>query len=66
MQLFIFIFASKLSTVILLSHPHDTLCTSFQAKWEIQLFWLKFAQKMDLGLEFKKTNLRIRNSILEN
>ena len=52
MQLFIFIFASKLSTVILQSHPHDTLCTSFQTKWGIQLFWLKFAQKMDLGLEF--------------
>ena len=31
----------------------------------IQFFRLKFAQKMDLGLEFQKTNLRIRIKILE-
>ena len=40
-------------------------CTSFQAKWRIQVFRLKFVQKMDLGLEFQKTNLRIRISILK-
>ena len=65
MQLFIFIFSSKPCSVCLQSHPQDTLCTSFQAKWRIQVFWLKFVQKMDLGLEFQKTNLRIRISILK-
>ena len=64
-QLFIFIFASKHSSVSLQSHPQDTLCTSFQAEWRIQLFRLKFAQKMDIGLEFQKINLRIRINILE-
>ena len=64
-QLFIFIFVFKPSSLSLQSHPEDILCTSFQAKWRIQLFQLKFAEKMDLGLEFQKTNLRIRTSILE-
>ena len=64
-ELFIFIFASKSSCVSLQSHPQDTLCTSFQEKWRIQPFWLKFAQKMDIDLEFQKTNPRIRISILE-
>ena len=36
-----------------------------QSKWRIQLFRFKLAQKMDLGFEFQKPNLRIRNSILE-
>ena len=31
----------------------------------IQIFQLKFVQKMDLGLEFQKTNLRITISILK-
>ena len=31
----------------------------------IQIFQLKFVQKMDLGLGFQKTNLRIRISILK-
>ena len=31
----------------------------------IQIFRLKFVQKMDLGLEFQKANLRIRISILK-
>ena len=61
-QLFIFIFASKPCSVLLQSH---TLCTSFQEKGRIQLSRLKFAQIMDLGLDFQKTNLRIRISILE-
>ena len=60
----IFIFSSKPGSIFLQSHPQDTLCTSFQAKWRIQIFWLKFVQKMDLGLEFQKTDLRIRISIL--
>ena len=64
-QLFILIFSSKPCPVFSQSHSLDTLCTSFQAKWRIQVFWLKFAQKMDLGLEFQKTNLRIRISILK-
>ena len=54
MQLFIFIFAFKPCSVFLQSHPQDTLCTSFQAKQRVQLFRLKFAQKIDLGLEFRK------------
>ena len=41
------------------SHPQDTLYTSFQAKWRIEAFRLKFGQKMDLGLEFHKTNIEI-------
>ena len=61
-QLFIFIFASKPCSVLLQSH---TLCTSFQEKGRIQLSRLKFAQIMDLGLDFQKTNLRLRISILE-
>ena len=60
-----FIFSSKLCSVFLQSHPQDTLCTSFQAKWRIQIFRLKFVQKFDLGLEFQKSNLRIRISILK-
>ena len=64
-QLLIFIFASKPSSVSLQSHPRDTLCTSFQAKWRIELFRLKFAQKTDIRLEFQKTNLRIRISNLK-
>ena len=64
-QLFIFIFSSKPGSVFLQSHPQDTLCTSFQAKWKIQGFRLKFVQKMDLGLVFQKTSLRIRISILK-
>ena len=65
MQLFIFIFISKPFSSSLQSHPQYTLSTSFQAKWRIQLFWLKFAQKIDLDLTFHKTNLTIRISILE-
>ena len=75
MQLLIFIFASKSPSVSLQSHPEDTVCTSFQTKWKIQLFLLKFAQKMDLGfknqhhrnlsLKLEKTNIKIRISILE-
>ena len=61
MQLFIFIFACKPSQ----SHSQDTLCTSLQTSLRIQLFRLKFAHKMDIGLEFQETNLRIRISILE-
>ena len=64
-QLFIFIFASNPSAVSLQAHPQDTLCTSFQAKWRIQHFRLKFAKKIDISLEFQKTNLRVRISILE-
>ena len=64
-QLIIFIFSSKPCSVFFQSHPQDTLCTSFQAKWRIQFFRLNFVQKMDLGLEFQKTNLRIRISILQ-
>ena len=64
-QLFIFIFSSEACSVFLQSHSQDTLCTSFQAKWRIQIFRLKFVQKMDLGLEFQKTNLRIRINILK-
>ena len=64
-QLIILIFSSKPSFVFLQLHPQDTLCTSFQEKWRIQVFWLKFVQKMDLGLEFQKTNLRIRISIFK-
>ena len=33
--------------------------------WEIQVFLLKFVQKMGLRLELQKTNLRIRISILK-
>ena len=62
---FIFIFASKPSSVSLQSHPEDILCTSFYAKWRTQLFRLKFVSKRDLGLEFQNTNLRVRISILE-
>ena len=58
-------FASKPSSVSLQSHPQDTLCTSFKAKWRIQLFRLKFAQKINIALGFQKTNLRIRISILK-
>ena len=65
MQLFIFIFSSKHGSVFLQSHSQDTLCTSFQAKWKIQGFRFKFVQKMDLGLKFQKTNLRLRVSILK-
>ena len=65
MQLFIFIFSSKPCSVFLQSHPQDTLCTSFQEKWRIQVFWLKFVQKIDLSLKFQKTNLTIRISILK-
>ena len=64
-QLFIFIFASKPFCVSLQSHPQDTLCTSFQTKQRIQLFPLKFSQKINIGLEFQKINLRIKISILE-
>ena len=64
-QLFIFIFSSKPDSVFLQSHPQDILCTTFQAKWKIQGFRFKFVQKTDLGLEFQKTNLRIRISILK-
>ena len=64
-QLFIFIFASKPSSVSLQSYPQDTLCTSFWGKWRIQPLRLKFSQKMDIDLEFQKTNLRIRISMLE-
>ena len=60
-----FIFSSKRGSVFLQSHPEDTLCTSFQAMWEIQGLRFKFVQKMDLGLEFQKTKLRIRISILK-
>ena len=60
-----FCLSSKPCSVFFQSHPQDTLCTSFQAKWRIQIFRLKFVQKMDLGLEFQKTNLRIRISILK-
>ena len=65
MQLFIFFFSSKHGSVSLQSHPQDTLCTSFQAKWKIQGFRFKFVQKLDLGLKFQKTNLRLRVSILK-
>ena len=58
-------FSSKLCSAFLQSHPQDTMCTSFQAKMRIQNFRLKFVQKMNLGLEFQKTNLRIRVSILK-
>ena len=43
MQLFIFIFASKPSSVSLQSYPQDGLCANVQAKWIIQLFQPKFA-----------------------
>ena len=62
MQLFIFIFASKLCSVFLESHPQDILCTSFRAKWRIRL---EFAQKMGLDMEIQKTNLRITIRILK-
>ena len=65
MQLFIFNFSSKHGSVFLQSHSQDTLCTSFQAKWKIQGFQFKFLQKMDLGLKFQKTNLKIRINIFE-
>ena len=64
-QLFIFIVSSKPGSVFLQSHPQDTQCPSFQAKWRIQIFRLKFVQKMDLGLEFQKTNIEIRINIFE-
>ena len=38
---------------------------SFQEKWTIRLFRLKFAQKMDLGLEFQKTIVGIKINILK-
>ena len=65
MQFFIFIFSSKPCSVFLQLHPKDTLCTNFQAKWRIQVFQLKFVQKMDLGLEFQKTNTEVRINIFE-
>ena len=58
-QLFIFIFSPKPCLVFLQLHPQDTLCTSFQAKRKLQGFQLEFVRKMDLSLEFQKTNLRI-------
>ena len=64
-QLLIFMFSSKPGSVFSKSHPQGNLCTCFKAKWKIQSFQFKFAQKMDLGLEFQKTNLRIRISILK-
>ena len=60
-----FYLSSKPCSVFFQSHPQDTLCNSFQAKWRIEVFRLKFGQKMDLGLEFQKTNLRIRINILK-
>ena len=64
-QLFNFIFASKPPSVSFQSHPQDTLRVRLQAKWTIRFFRLKFARKMDLSLEFQKTNVGIRISILE-
>ena len=78
-QLFIFIFSSKPGSVFLQSHPQDTLCTSFQAKWKTQGFLFKFVQKkdlrskfqnknqhpQDLGLKFEKTNIEIKINIFE-
>ena len=78
-QLSIFIICSKPLSVFVQSHPQDTLCTSFQAKWETQGFLFKFVQKkdlrskfqnknqhpQDLGLKFEKTNIEIRINIFE-
>ena len=41
-QFFIFIFTCKTSCFSLQSQPHVILFTSFQAKWRIQLSYLKF------------------------
>ena len=65
MQLFIFIFTSKPWSVFLQSHPLDTLAYQLPGKVEKNFFPLKFAHKMDLGLEIPKTNARIRIIILE-
>ena len=44
-QLFIFIFACKPSSISLQSHPQDILCTSFQAWCRIQLFLTQICLK---------------------
>ena len=65
MQLFIFIFASK-PFLSLYNHIFKILCVpaSRQSK-EFNFFDLNLPQKMELGLEFHKTNPRIRISIPE-
>ena len=60
LQLFIFIVSSKPCPVFLQSHP-KILCIPASR----QSFPAQICPKMDLGLEFQKTNLKIRISILK-
>ena len=47
------------------NHTLKKLYTSFQVKSTIRLFGLKFAQKVDLGLEFQRTNVKTRINLAE-
>ena len=53
-------FLSFLPNLALYSYNHILKIPCVPASWqsgEFKFFWLKFVQKMDLGLEFQKTNL---------
>ena len=65
-KLFIFIFASKPSSVFLQSHPQNTLYTSFQAKWRIHLSRLRFAQEIHLFRFGISVSSRFRFEIWKN
>ena len=67
-QLFILIFTSKCSSLprYPCNHILKTLCVSASRQTiQFNFFDEKFVQKMDLGFEFRKTNVEIRIDILE-
>ena len=60
-----FFLCFKYSSVLLQSHLRDTLFTSLLRKVHNSTFLTQICPKKDIGLEFLKTNLRIRINILE-